>query len=93
MIEIQINRLPGGDASRRSMMARITLSNTGEGLAGVKVYDVKLVEADERVRGEASSTQGRTHREVDEGVLRLVQRALGRLCELPQNGSSAPDLG
>ena len=37
MIEIQINRLPGGDASRRATMARITLANTGEGMGGVKV--------------------------------------------------------
>jgi len=37
MIEIQINRLPGGDASRRATMARITLTNTGEGMGGVKV--------------------------------------------------------
>lgn len=79
MIEIQINRLPGGDASRRTTMARITLTNTGEGLGGVKVYDVRLAEGDASVRDEVNSTEGRTHREVDEGVLLLVQRALCRL--------------
>jgi hypothetical protein len=81
MIEIQINRLPGGDATRRSTMARITLTNTGEGFGGVKIYEVKLAEAQEKVRGEVAVTQARTHREVDDGVLRLVQRALERLCD------------
>jgi len=76
MIEIQINRLPGGDASRRATMARITLTNTGEGLGGVKVYDVRMAEADERVRGEVTLTEGRTHRDGDQGVLRLVSRAI-----------------
>jgi hypothetical protein len=76
MIEIQINRLPGGDASRRTPMARITLTNSGEGLGGVKVYDVRLVEADERVPGEVGSAAGRTHRDENEGVLRLVSRAM-----------------
>jgi len=84
MIEIQINRLPGGDASRRSTMAIVTLTNTGEGLSGVKVYDIKLTEADERVRGEAIATHARTHREVDDGILRLVERALSRLTHPPQ---------
>ena len=84
MIEIQINRLPGGDTSRRSTMALVTLTNTGEGVGGVKVYAVKLAEADERARAEVTSTEGRTHREVDEGILRLIQRALSRLTELPQ---------
>jgi len=76
MIEIQINRLPGGDASRRATMARITLTNTGEGLGGVKVYDVRMAEADERVRVEVTLTEGRTHRDGDQGVLRLVSRAI-----------------
>lgn len=65
-------------------MARITLTNTGEGLGGVKVYDVRLVEADERARAEVTSTEGRTHREVDDGILRLIQTAFSRLTELPQ---------
>jgi len=79
MIEIQINRLPGGDASRRTTMARITLTNTGEGLGGVKVYEVRLAEADERVHEEMRSTEARTHREVGDGVIALVRRGLDRL--------------
>lgn len=57
-------------------MARITLTNTGDGLGGVKVYDVRLAEADERARAELTSTEGRTHRELEEGALCLVRRAL-----------------
>ena len=79
MIEIQINRLPGGDASRRSTMARITLTNTGEGLGGVKIYEIRMAEADERVREELRCKEARTHREVDEGVIALVRRSLDRL--------------
>jgi hypothetical protein len=79
MIEIQISRLPGGDATRRATVARITLTNTGEGVAGVKVYDVRLAEADDRTRAEVGAVSGRTHREAQEGVLRLVQRAVERL--------------
>ena len=52
MIKSQINRLRGGDVSRRSTMARIKLENNGKGVGGVKVYEVRLAEADERVRGE-----------------------------------------
>ena len=85
MIEIQIHRLPGGDASRRSTMARITLTNTGEGVGGVKVYEVRLAEADERVGGEVVSTECRTHRDADEGVLQLVSRALLRLTASTRN--------
>lgn len=65
--------------SRRTTMARITLTNTGEGLGGVKVYDIRLAEADARARAEVSLTDARTHREIDEGVLCLVQRALSLL--------------
>lgn len=79
MIEIQINRLPGGDETRRNTMARITLTNTGEGLGGVKVYEVRLEEADERARAEVALTEGRTHRDVHEGIFCLVQRALSQL--------------
>jgi|GEM_PF-2602612 len=85
MIEIQINRLPGGDASRRSMMARITLTNTGEGVGEVKVYEVRLADADARVRGEVVLAQGRTHRDADEGVLELVSRALLLLARSTNN--------
>ena len=81
MIEVQINRLPGGDATRRSTMARITLTNTGEGLGDVKIYEVKLAEAQDRIRGEATCTHTRTHRDAEEGILRLVQRALERLTD------------
>lgn len=84
MIEIQINRLPGGDATRGTKMARITVTNTGEGVGGVKVYAVKLADADERIRGEVASTECRTHREIDEGILELVQKAVKRLTEPPQ---------
>lgn len=86
MIEIQINRLPGGDETRRTTVARITLTNTGEGLGGVKIYDVKLAEADERVHGEVTVREGRTHRELDEGLLTLVQRAVERLIVPLLNG-------
>ncbi|MBX9737270.1 MAG: hypothetical protein K2X32_10125 [Phycisphaerales bacterium] len=81
MIEIQISRLPGGDATRRETIAQITLTNTGEGVGGVKVYDVRLTEADVRTRAEAAAVSGRTHREAHEGVLRLVQRAVERLLD------------
>ncbi len=90
MIEIQINRLPGGDDARRATMARITLTNSGEGVGGVKVYDVRLVESDDRTRAEVTAEAGRTHREVDEGVLRLVQRALQRLIDPQQPARSEP---
>lgn len=86
MFEIQINRLPGGDESRRNTIARVTLTNTGEGLGGVKVYEVRLAEADARARAEVVQTSGRTHRETNEGVLRLVQRALDLLAPSGNQG-------
>ncbi|HLP82971.1 MAG TPA: hypothetical protein VK157_01355 [Phycisphaerales bacterium] len=79
MFEIQINRLPGGDASRRTTLARITLTNTGEGLGGVKIYDIRIAEADDRIREELRCNEARTHREVGEGIVALVRRSLDRL--------------
>lgn len=74
-----MNRLPGGDASSRTMIARIALTNTGEGLGGVKIYDIQIAEADDRVREELRCKAARTHREVGEGVIALVGRSLDRL--------------
>jgi len=65
-------------------MARITLTNTGEGMGGVKVYDFRPAEADEGVRGEVLSIEGRTYREVGEGVLELVNRALLLITQSPR---------
>jgi len=45
--------------------------------------DVRLAEADERARVEFTSTERRTHREVNEGVLRLIQRTKNLLTEPP----------
>ena len=49
MLEIIINKLPGGDASRTQPLARITLTNTGAGTGGVRIYDARITHAEERV--------------------------------------------
>jgi hypothetical protein len=79
MMELTLDRLPGGDASRRRTIARITLTNTGEGVGGVKVYAVKVAQADAVASTETRCVECRTHRETDEGALRLAYRALGKL--------------
>jgi len=79
MLEITIDKLPGGDSGRRQCLARITLTNTGQGAGGVKTYAVRLTHADERVRAEVAADSCRTYRDRDEQVLRLVHRALGRM--------------
>jgi hypothetical protein len=79
MMELTLDRLPGGDASRRRTIARITLTNTGEGVGDVKVYAVKVAQADEVASAETRRVECRTHRETDEGALRLAYRALGKL--------------
>lgn len=79
MLEVTIDKLPGGDASRRTCLARITLTNTGEGGDGARTYAVRLTHADERVRAEVAADSCRTYRDRDEQVLRLVHRALGRM--------------
>jgi hypothetical protein len=79
MFEVTIDKLPGGDASRRTCLARITLTNTGEGGDGARTYAVRITHAEERARAGVSADSCRTYRERDEQVLRLVHRALGRL--------------
>jgi hypothetical protein len=79
MMELTLDRLPGGDSSRRRTIARITLTNTGEEVGGVKVYAVKVAQADEVASTETRCVECRTHREADEGALRLAYRALGKL--------------
>jgi len=81
MLELTIDKLPGGDETRRQRLVRITLTNTGEGLGEVKVYRVQVEEADERTRAVLTREQVRTHRGVEESVLRLAHRALGTLLE------------
>jgi len=54
------------------------------------VYDIRMAELDERVRGEVISTEGRTHREIEDGIFGLVQRALSRLTKPPRRGSQSP---
>jgi len=79
MMELTLDRLPGGDSTRRRTIIRITLTNTGEGVGGVKVYAVKVAQADEVATTEARCMDCRTHRETDEGALGLAYRALGKL--------------
>lgn len=79
MMELTLDRLPGGDSSRRRTIARITLTNTGEGIGGIKVYAVKVAQADEAAATEIRCADCRTHRETDEGALLLAYRALGKL--------------
>jgi len=79
MMELTLDRLPGGDSTRRRTIIRVTLTNTGEGVGGVKVYAVKVAQADEGATTEARCMDCRTHRETDEGALRLAYRALGKL--------------
>lgn len=87
MLEVIIDKLPGGDASRRTCLARISLTNTGFGVeakaagGGVRTYDVRLTHGDERVRSEVKAESCRTFRETDEQVLRLVHRAIGRMLD------------
>jgi propanediol dehydratase small subunit len=83
MLEITIDKLPGGDANRRKCLARITLTNTGQGAGGVKTYDVRITHADERVRPDLATDSCRTYRDDHEDVLRLAHRALGRLLGQP----------
>ena len=77
MLELTLDKVPGGDTARRHTLVRISLSNTGEGLGDVKVYAVELAEVDERGRVEVVKDTFRTHRSADEGALRLAYRALG----------------
>jgi len=79
MMEFTLDRLPGGDSTRRRTIARITLTNTGEGVGGIKVYAVEVAQADEGATTEVRHVDCRTHRETDEGALRLAYRALGKL--------------
>jgi len=79
MLEVTIDKLPGGDASRRQCLARITLTNTGEGAGGVKTYEVRVTHVATDRGSELATTRCKTYRGEDEGVLRLLHRALGRM--------------
>lgn len=83
MLEIIINKLPGGDASRTQPLARITLTNTGAGTGGVRIYDARITHAEERVRGELAADSCSVYRDEQEQVLRLAHRALARLLGEP----------
>lgn len=98
MLEITIDKLPGGDATRRRCRARIVLVNTGQGVggvggaggvgaSGVSVYDARVEHAEDGVREELAVTACKTYRDENEQTLRLVHRALGRL--LGEEGGSA----
>jgi hypothetical protein len=79
MLEVNIDKLPGGDAARRQCLARITLTNTGQGAGGVKTYEVRVTHIATDRGTELAATTCKTYREEDEGVLRLLHRALGRM--------------
>lgn len=79
MLEVTIDKLPGGDATRRQCLARITLTNTGLGVGGVKTYDVRVVQIATDRGAELAAKAGRTYRDEHEGVLRLLHRSLGKL--------------
>lgn len=83
MLEIIINKLPGGDASRTQHLARITLTNTGAKIGEVRVYDARITHADDQVRGELATDSCSVYREENEQVLRLAHRALARLLGEP----------
>ena len=79
LMQFTLERLAGGDIAQRRTLARITLTNTGDGVAGVRIYSVRLAEADAAAAAEVEAPQCLTYREADEGALRLAYRALGRL--------------
>jgi hypothetical protein len=90
MLEFTLDKLPGGDATRRQSLARITLTNTGQGAGGVKTYEVRVTHLATDRATELTVHACRTYRDDHEGALRLVHRALGRL--LGERGRSAqPD--
>lgn len=79
MLEVTIDKLPGGDAARRKRLVRLRLVNTGGGVGGVRLSEVRVTGA---APGEGVDRVGpswQTFREEAEGVLRLVHRALGRI--------------
>ncbi len=79
MLELTIDKLPGGDATRRSTLVRISLTNTGQGTGGVKVYEVRVTHLEADGEPELAANACRTYREHGDGVLRLIHRALGRM--------------
>ncbi len=79
MLEVTIDKLPGGDIARRQCLARLTLANTGQGGAGVKTYEVRVMHIAAGRETELAATTCRTYREENEGVIRLVHRAVGRM--------------
>lgn len=79
MLEVTLDKLPGGDASRRQCLARIKLTNTGHGAGGVKTYEVRVTHVAPDRGTELAATMCKTYREEDEGVLRLLHRALGKM--------------
>lgn len=83
MIEVAIDKLPGGDRSRRQNLARIEITNTGLGTGGVKLYDACITHVANDRGSELAAMSCRTYRETDEGVLRVIHRALGKMLGLP----------
>lgn len=79
MLEVTIDKLPGGNAARRQCLARITLTNTGQGAGGVTTYEVRVTHVATDRGTELAATTCRTYRETDEGVLRLLHRAIGKM--------------
>ncbi len=79
MLEVTIDKLPGGDATRRQCLARITITNTGQGTGGVKTYEVRVTHVAPDRGTELAATTCRTYREEDEGVFRLLHRALEKI--------------
>ena len=79
MLEVTIDKLPGGDAAGRQCFVRLTLANTGQGAAGVKTYEVRVTHIAAGRGTEIAATTCRTYREENEGVNRLLHRAVGRM--------------
>lgn len=91
MIEVRIDKLPGGDAARREPLARLCLTNTGEGAGAVRIYRVRV----EPVGSDAAADLGapreiRTFRDAGEDVVVLVHRVLGQVLEQRESRGSAP---
>lgn len=90
MLELLINKLPGGDASRTKPLARIQLTNTGDGLGAVKVYSVEVTHADASLESFIPKEPMRTHRFEDEDVLVLVHRVLNEMLARREHIAKSP---
>lgn len=91
MIEVRIDKLPGGDASRRRPLARVCLTNTGQGVGDVRIYSVRIEgEVRDPSAGVPRGSEVRTFRGAGEDVVALVHRALGQILEQRDSRGSSP---